>query len=73
MTRAHVWRFLIGFGGGLAALALLFTTHPFPLAAALAVLVFLLSSLLSERTFRRLATQDAIKRDLEDRVRNPPS
>jgi hypothetical protein len=72
MTTAHLWRFLIGFGGGISALALLFITHPFPLAAALAVPVFLLSSLLAERAFRRLATQDAIKRDLEDRVRNPP-
>jgi hypothetical protein len=73
MTKAHVCRFLIGFGGGIAALALLLTTHPFALAASLALPVFLLSSLLAERTFRRLATPDAIKRDLEDRVRNPPS
>ena len=61
----------IGVGAGLAAL--LFLTHPLPLAASIALPVFLLSSLLAERAFRRYASAEPIKRDLDDRVRNPPS
>jgi hypothetical protein len=37
------------------------------------VVIFVIGSTLAEWTFRRLATPDAIRDDLEDRVRNPPS
>jgi hypothetical protein len=36
------------------------------------VVIFVIGSTLAEWTFRRLATPDAIRTDLEDRVRNPP-
>jgi hypothetical protein len=36
------------------------------------VVIFIVGSTLAEWTFRRLATPDAIRDDLEDRVRNPP-
>ena len=36
------------------------------------VAIFGIGSTLAEWTFRRLATPDAIRDDLEDRVRNPP-
>ena len=35
--------------------------------------IFVVGSTLAEWVFRRLATPDAIRDDLEDRVRNPPS
>ena len=37
------------------------------------VVIFIIGSTLAEWTFRKLATPDAIRDDLEDRVRNPPS
>jgi hypothetical protein len=36
------------------------------------IVIFIIGSTLAEWTFRRLATPDAIRDDLEDRVRNPP-
>ena len=36
------------------------------------VAIFAIGSTLAEWTFRRLAAPDAIRDDLEDRVRNPP-
>jgi hypothetical protein len=36
------------------------------------VVIFIIGSTLAEWTFRRLATPDVIRDDLEDRVRNPP-
>jgi predicted LPLAT superfamily acyltransferase len=71
-TWAHVLRFVVGFGVGGGACIAIFMTHPFELAAAIALPVFLLTSVLAERLFKRYATPDAIRRDLEDRVRNPP-
>jgi membrane protein implicated in regulation of membrane protease activity len=70
--KPHALRFLIGFSGGVAALTLLFATHPFALAVAIALPVFILSSWLADRVFARYATPEQIKRDLEDRLRNPP-
>ncbi len=73
VKRAHLLRFIVGFGGGVVAVALFFATHPPLLAVAVAIPVFLLTSLIAERLFRRYATALEIRRDLEDRVRNPPS
>jgi len=72
-VKPHLLRFLVGFGGAVLALALLFAAHSLPLAIAMALPVFLLSCLIAERLFRRYATPDQIKRDLEDRTRNPPA
>jgi uncharacterized membrane protein YfcA len=73
MTRARWLRLAGGFGGGVVAIALVFATHPPALAVAVAIPVALLTSLIAERLFRRYATLDEIKCDLEDRARNPPS
>jgi hypothetical protein len=70
--KPHLLRFAVGFSGGLLALALLFVTHPFALAVAIALPVFLLTSLIADRLFQRYATPEDIKHDLEDRVSNPP-
>jgi hypothetical protein len=37
------------------------------------IVIFAIGSTVAEWTFRRLATPDTIRADLEDRVRNPPS
>jgi len=37
------------------------------------LVIFVVGSTLAEWAFRRLATAEAIRDDLEDRVRNPPS
>jgi hypothetical protein len=73
MTRAHWLRLGVGFGGGVVAVALVFATHHPLLGVALVIPVFLLTSLIAERLFRRYASKDEVRRDLEDRVRNPPS
>jgi hypothetical protein len=70
--KAHAARFAIGLvfaalavllwlklGGGWASWIALIT-------------IFAIGSTLAEWTFRRLATPDLIRADLEDRVRNPP-
>jgi len=36
------------------------------------VVIFVVGGILAEWTFRKLATPDKIRDDLEDRVRNPP-
>jgi biopolymer transport protein ExbB/TolQ len=73
MTRAHWLRFGVGFGVGVVAVALVFATHPPALGIAVGIPVFVLTSLIAERLFRRYASVDEIKRDLEDRVRHPAS
>ena len=60
----------IGVGAGLVALV--FLMHPLPLAASIALPVFLLSSLLAERAIRRYASAEQVKRDLQSQARNPP-
>lgn len=37
------------------------------------VVIFVIGTTLAEWIFHKLATPDAIRADLEDRVRNPPS
>ena len=72
MSRAHLARLMIGLCGGTVALVLLLFTHPFALAVALALPVFVLASFGADRVFRRFASREEIRADLEDRVRNPP-
>jgi membrane protein implicated in regulation of membrane protease activity len=71
--QAHVLRFAVGICAGLISLALVFLTHPLPLAAAIALPVFLLSSLLAERAFRRYATKRRIKSHRDGGDQTPPS
>jgi hypothetical protein len=56
VSRGHIARIGVGLCGGAIALSLLFATHPLELAFALALPVFLLVSLLSERAYRALVT-----------------
>ncbi len=73
MAGAASLRLLAGFGGGVAALAIAFWLKPVWLGVTAAGLVLVVSQVLSERLWRRLATPDQVRADLEDRVRNDPS
>lgn len=49
-----------------------FVVSPGWLAWAVFVGIFLIGSVVATAVFRRLASREAIRADLEDRVRNPP-
>ena len=71
--RAQIIRFAIGIAFALLAVfAWLRLGGDWASWIAL-VVIFIVGSTLAEWTFRKLATPDAIRDDLEDRVRNPPS
>ena len=71
--KAHAARFAIGLlFAALAVLLWLKLGGGWASWIAL-VVIFAIGSTLAEWTFRRLATPDLIRADLEDRVRNPPS
>ena len=72
MSRAQSIRFLIGFGGGVLSILAYMNVASGWLAIVSALFVFALSSLVSEAVFRRLASHEEQRQDLEDRVRNPP-
>jgi membrane-bound metal-dependent hydrolase YbcI (DUF457 family) len=65
-------RIAVGIGVGVVALTGLFAAHPPALAAALAIPIFLFSSLVADRLFRRYASVDEIRLDLKDQVPTPP-
>ncbi|MBL8587145.1 MAG: hypothetical protein JNK46_01310 [Methylobacteriaceae bacterium] len=69
--RAHSWRAL-GAILGLAALSLAIFFSPTLGGLAIGAVLALTCFALGERAFRRLATKEEIRADLEDRVRNPP-
>ena len=73
MTAAASLRLLTGLGGGIVAIGLALWLKPVWLALTAAGVVFVLSTVLSERLWRRLASPGQIRADLEDRVRNEPS
>jgi Skp family chaperone for outer membrane proteins len=54
------------------ALVAWFVLSPAWTAWAAAAVIALIGFGLAERVFRRLATAEQIRADLEDRVRNPP-
>jgi hypothetical protein len=64
-------RFGIAFAAMLAALAG-FMILPSPWDWIVPFAILLTGGILAEHLFRRLATPDIIRDDLEDRVRNPP-
>jgi uncharacterized membrane protein (DUF4010 family) len=73
MSRASLVRLAVGFGGVLVGL-LIARNVPNPWIGIPAIIVvFLVSGLLAERAYRRLASQEEQRLDLEDRVRNPPA
>lgn len=73
MAGAASLRLLAGLGGGVAALAIAFWVQPVWLGVTVAGVVLVASQVLSERLWRRHATLEQVRADLEDRVRNEPS
>jgi hypothetical protein len=71
--KAASMRFVCGFGGGLLALAAWLWIVPGWLGAGVAVALFLVTSAVSERLWRRHAALSDIRADLEDRTRNEPA
>jgi hypothetical protein len=63
----------MGLAGGLIALAAWLAIDRPAVAVWVAVLIFLGSSAAAEIVFRRIASEDEVRADLEDRVRNPPN
>lgn len=61
------------FLAALAIAAVAFFNLSAPWAWLVPLAIVILGGLLAERVFRRLATAAEIRRDLEDRTRNPPS
>lgn len=54
---------------GVAALAVV---TPVWLGVGVMLALWLIGGVLSERIFRRIATPEEVRADLEERVRNPP-
>ena len=72
MATAQLIRFSIAFGGMIAGLTA-FLVIPIPwLAVTAGVLIPLMDFAVAEFVFRRIADRETLRRDLEDRVRNPP-
>ena len=72
MAAAQLIRFAIVLGGLLAGLTA-FLVIPIPwLAVSAGVLIPLTDFAIAEFVFRRIADRETLRRDLEDRVRNPP-
>lgn len=72
MTLASLVR-LVGFAvPAAAAVVVLAVTHSLSLFL-IALMVTLVVGVVDQRIFRRLASIEEQRRDLEDRVRNPPS
>ena len=65
-------RLAIALLAGLAAVLAFMTIEARWMALLAALVVFAVGSALAEAASRRLASADALRADLEDRVRNPP-
>ena len=68
--KAHLARFVISLIAMLIALITFMEMGVGWLSAAVIVISLMLGFSLSEAVFRRLADQETIRRDLEERVRN---
>ena len=69
---AQFVRFAIAVGGMLAGLTA-FLIIPIPWLAATAALAIVLTDFtVAEMVFRRIVDREELRRDLEERVRNPP-
>jgi uncharacterized membrane protein len=68
--KAHLARFVISLIAMLIALITFMEMGVGGLSAAVIVISLMLGFSLSEAVFRRLADQETIRRDLEERVRN---
>jgi ammonia channel protein AmtB len=70
--RAQGWR-TTGAIAGLAALSLAIFFSPTMGGLAIGAVLALTCFAIGERLFRRFASKEEIRADLEDRVRNPPA
>jgi hypothetical protein len=57
----------------LAIAAVAFFSFDPPWAWLMPLVIAIVGGLIAERAFKHLASPDEIRRDLEDRTRNPPS
>ena len=73
MSKAGFTRFSIGIVGGGLALTALLMLKPLWLGLVVFAGAMMVSSVAASAAFARLATQEEIRSDLEDRVRNPPA
>jgi hypothetical protein len=64
---------LLGAAFGVATAGLAFVLVPGVSGIVAGFLAFLICTSVAELMWRRRSTADEIRRDLEDRVRNPPS
>jgi hypothetical protein len=69
---AQLVRFAIAVLGAGLGFAAWFVLSPGWVAWVVAIVIVVAGFSLSERVFRRLATPEQVRADLEDRVRNPP-
>lgn len=69
---AQTVRLLIGAVAILLALCAWLALSPVWLALAVAAVAFVAGSFIGEAVFRRIASAETVRADLEDRVRNPP-
>lgn len=73
MTRADVARLAVSLAGGVGCLSMLGWLG-WTWGAGLAIAaIFITTSTAAERAYKRLATTEHQRADLEDRLRNPPS
>jgi len=69
---AHIVRIAVFLLAGVLAVLAFLTLAPWA-RWTVPVVIFVIASTIAEWLFRKLATPDVIRADLEDRVRNPPS
>jgi positive regulator of sigma E activity len=70
--KAQMARFVISLVGMLIALIVFMEVSTGWIAALASVIVALTGFIIAEALFRRFADRETYRRDLEDRVRNPP-
>ena len=73
MPVAQFVRFAVALTSGVIAVLAFLKLSPGWAAWAALVAIFVVGGSMAEWLFRRLASREQIRDDLEDRVRNPPS
>ena len=73
MPVAQFVRFAVALISGVIAVLAFLKLSPGWTAWAALVAIFVVGGSMAERLFRKLASPEQIRDDLEDRVRNPPS
>jgi hypothetical protein len=73
MSVAQLARFAVALIAGVIAVLVFLKLSPGWAAWAVLVAIFVVGGSMAEWLFRRLASPEQVRGDLEDRVRNPPS